>query len=99
METAEISFAQFTKVMLAAGYNQVIERIWEPNRTLEEHTHPYDVNAMVVQGEFVLTIEGEEPRKIVAGESFHVPANTPHTEQYGAVGATFWAARKGQIPS
>jgi quercetin dioxygenase-like cupin family protein len=99
METAEISFAQFTKMMLAAGYNQVIERIWEPDLTLEEHTHPYDVNAMVVQGEFVLTVKGEEPRKIVAGESFHVLANTPHSEQYGAVGATFWAARKGRIPS
>ncbi len=99
MDTAQISFTQFTNVMLAAGYNQVIERIWEPNLTLEEHTHPYDVNAMVVQGEVVLIVKGKAPRKLVAGESFHLAANTPHIEQYGAQGAIFWAARKGQIPS
>lgn len=99
MEFAQISFEQFSKVMRAAGYDQVIERVWEPHRTLAEHTHPYDVNVLIVQGEVVLTIKGEEPKKLVAGESLQVPANMPHTEQYGSAGATFWAARKGDIPS
>ncbi len=99
MKTTQISLAQFTKVMLAAGYNQVIERVWEPNQTLDEHTHPFDVNAIVIQGEVLLTIKGENPRKLVAGESFNLSAHTPHSEQYGPEGAIFWAARKGEIPS
>ena len=99
MGTAQISFAQFEKVMLAAGYNQVLQRIWEPDQMLEEHTHPFEVNAMVVQGEVLLTIKEEKPRRIVAGESFSLSAHTTHSEQYGPEGAIFWAPRKGEIPS
>ncbi len=99
MKTAQISFAQFEKVMMSAGYNQVIERVWEPNQMLDEHTHPFEVNAMVIQGEVLLTIKGEKPQRLVAGESFSLSAHIPHSEQYGPEGAIFWAARKGQIPS
>jgi len=84
--------------MLAAGYDQVTERVWELDTKLEEHTHPFDANAIVVQGEVILGIKGRDPRLLTEGDTFHVLANTPHTEVYGTKGATYWVARKGDVP-
>ena len=55
--------------MLAAGYDQVTERVWEPHTKLEEHTHPFEANAIVVQGEVILGIKGSEPRRLTVGDT------------------------------
>ena len=98
MDTIQLSLEQFKAVMLAAGYDQVTERVWEPHTKLEEHAHPFEANAIVVQGEVILGIKGSEPRRLTVGDTFHVLANTPHTEVYGSEGATYWVARKGDVP-
>ena len=98
MESIQLSLDQFKSIMLSAGYDQVTERVWEPHTKLDEHTHPFEANAIVVQGEVTLGIQGKEPRKLKAGDTFHVLANTPHTELYGSEGATYWVARKGDVP-
>jgi hypothetical protein len=46
----------------------------------------------------VLGVKGYQPRRLIAGDTFHVLANTPHFEEYGKDGATYWVARKGDIP-
>lgn len=48
MEAINFTLEQFRSVMLAAGYDEVTERSWEPNTTLDVHTHPFDANAIVV---------------------------------------------------
>jgi len=98
MDSIQISLEQFRAVMLAAGYDQVTQRSWDPNIKLEEHVHPFDANAIVIQGEMVLGVKGYQPRRLIAGDTFHVLANTPHFEEYGKDGATYWVARKGDIP-
>nr|NDG07544.1 AraC family transcriptional regulator [Oxalobacteraceae bacterium] len=50
MEAINFTLEQFRSVMLAAGYDEVTERSWEPNTTLDVHTHPFDANAIVVSG-------------------------------------------------
>ena len=99
MNTFTMTFEQFSSVMLAAGYDQVTTRVWDANIKLDEHTHPFDANAIVVQGDMVLGVEGRKPIKLAAGDTFHLKANTPHYEEYGSQGATFWVARKGEIPA
>lgn len=90
----ELIFDQFQSLMLAAGYDEVIEREWPPNTRLEEHAHPFEANGIVVSGVMHLSIEGASARVLRAGDTFHVRAGVRHAETYGDQGATVWAARK-----
>lgn len=42
------------------------------------HSHPGDEISYVLEGEGELLIEGEDPRRLKAGESFVIPAGTVH---------------------
>ncbi len=42
------------------------------------HTHPGDEISYVAEGELILMMAGQAPRKVVAGEGFVVPAGTVH---------------------
>jgi hypothetical protein len=54
MDSIKISLDQFRNLMLSAGYDHVTERSWAPNTKIEERTHPFDANAIVIQGEMIL---------------------------------------------
>ena len=51
MTTFDFNPDQFRAEMLAAGYDEVLERPWAPGTVLDTHTHPFEANAIVVQGE------------------------------------------------
>ncbi|MYM66954.1 cupin domain-containing protein [Pseudoduganella sp. FT55W] len=42
------------------------------------HSHPGDEIAYILEGEGELRIEGEDPRRVKAGESYVIPAGTIH---------------------
>ena len=42
------------------------------------HTHPGDEISVVNEGELVLMVAGQPPRKVVAGEGFVIPAGVAH---------------------
>jgi quercetin dioxygenase-like cupin family protein len=86
-------FEAFEKLKLNEGFDEVLIRTWEPNFSNEKHTHPFDTEAVVVKGEFWLTI-GKEVRHLRIGDHFKVPRDVLHSEKYGPEGAVFWAARK-----
>ncbi|HEU4350274.1 MAG TPA: cupin domain-containing protein, partial [Burkholderiales bacterium] len=77
----------------AAGFDEVLERRWQPNTVIDTHTHPFAVQALVVQGEMRLSV-GERTRHLRPGDRFELEANVPHAERYGAEGATYWVARR-----
>ena len=58
-----------------------------------EHSHPFDVRAMVVQGALTLTRDGAS-RTYRAGETFTMPKGCLHSESYGAEGAVTLFGRK-----
>ncbi len=58
-----------------------------------EHSHPFDVRAMVLKGDFSLTREGETKR-YKAGEIFTMPRGCLHYESYGPDGAVILLGRK-----
>lgn len=53
----------------------------EPGRTVPEHTHPHEQISYVLEGEMVLTLDGEV-RTLRAGEGATILPHVPH-------GATF----------
>ena len=89
-----ITFEKFRGDMLAAGYEEVLERSWEPGAAVPTHTHPFEANALLVQGEMWLTEEGGTVRRLEAGDRFLLQANVPHEERYGPQGAVYWVARR-----
>ena len=87
------TFDQFKASSLAAGFDEVLVREWAPGQEVASHSHAFDVSALVVRGDLVLTV-GEQVHHLKAGDPFSLARDTLHTEQYGTDGATFWVARK-----
>ena len=86
-------FSVFESEALAAGFDEALERRWEPDALIELHSHPFDAKAVVVQGEMWLSCQGET-RHLVPGDMFALACGEPHAERYGAEGATYWVARR-----
>ena len=78
---------------LSEGFDEVLERTWEPNAVQEMHTHAFSVRALVVAGQMWLTV-GNDTQTLTPGDEFTLDKGTPHAELYGPEGATYWAARK-----
>lgn len=88
------SFEDYRRAALAEGFEEVVERRWEPGTVLDTHTHGFALKALVVQGEMWLGVQGVEMRRLVPGDSFALEREVPHAERYGEQGATYWVARK-----
>ena len=58
-----------------------------------EHSHPFDVRAMVLKGDFSLTRDGKT-QAYKAGEIFAMPRGCVHYESYGPEGAVILLGRK-----
>ena len=88
-----ITLETFTAEARAQGFDEVLERKWQPSMVLESHTHPFSLKALVVQGEMWLTV-GNEERHLRPGDEFALDRDVPHEERYGSEGATYWVARR-----
>lgn len=91
--SATESFESFRARSLREGADEVLERRWSPGQMVATHTHEFDARALLTEGEMWLTF-ASETRHLRAGDTFHVPAGTPHSEKYGPQGATYWVARR-----
>jgi len=69
------------------------ERVLEPGMTVAEHEHPFDVCALVLEGEIALTIDGKETL-YRPGDVFTMPAGCAHAERIGAHGVRYMAGRR-----
>ena len=50
-----------------------------PNGVAAPHTHPGLETSYILEGDLTLTIQGQPPRKLKAGDSFSVPPHAVHT--------------------
>jgi hypothetical protein len=89
------SFAAFEAEARAAGFDEAIAREWAPDMVVDTHTHPFDAEAVITQGEMWLTC-GDSTQHLLPGGTFSLAAGTPHSERYGPQGATYWVARRNR---
>ncbi|MBR0656095.1 cupin domain-containing protein [Plastoroseomonas arctica] len=76
---------EFEAALLRDGFSADI-RVVEPNTSNPEHSHPYDVRGLVLEGDITLTtVEGS--RTYRPGEVFTMEAGRPHAELFGPQGA------------
>jgi len=88
-----VTFEAFEAAARAQGFDEIVERKWDPGTVVQSHTHPFSVRALVVQGEMWLSV-GKDVRHLGPGDEFTLDRNVAHSERYGAQGATYWAARR-----
>lgn len=86
-------YARFEAQARQLGFDECLVRHWDPGQVLDTHTHPFDVQALVVQGSLRL-VQGESLEHLSAGDRFSLAAGIPHAERYGDEGAVFWVARR-----
>jgi mannose-6-phosphate isomerase-like protein (cupin superfamily) len=88
-----MNFETFARRMKKLGFDEVVKRQWQPLTIVEEHSHPFDSNAIVVRGEMWLTVNGRTEH-LLPGDTFELRAQQRHSERYGTEGATYWVARR-----
>jgi quercetin dioxygenase-like cupin family protein len=84
-------FKDFEKDLRSQGFDEAVVVTWPPLTSFEVHQHPFAAKALVVKGEMWLTV-GTHTRHLTRG--FQLAVNEPHSERYGAEGATYWVARR-----
>ena len=83
----------FEARLKAEGYPEIRTNGYEPNCHNPEHSHPFDVLALVLAGDITLTIGGKA-RTYRAGEEFSMQAGCPHVEDIGPAGVRYLVGRR-----
>ena len=84
---------QFETELKRDGFLEVEQKTVGPNVSVEEHTHPCDVRAMVLEGEVTLRFDGKT-QTCRAGDSLTMAAGCAHSESYGPQGVTYLVGRR-----
>ena len=77
----------------ADGFSDIESRDGAANFMAKPHTHPFDVRALVLDGEFTLHRDGGA-QTYRAGETFAMDAECMHAEQFGGAGSRYILARR-----
>jgi len=75
------------------GYPEIRTNQLKPNCHNAEHSHPFDVLALVLEGEITLTTEGSG-RTYRAGDEFSMQAGCRHVEDVGPQGVRYLVGRR-----
>jgi len=75
------------------GYPEIRTNALQPNCHNAEHSHPFDVLALVLEGDITLTIEGRA-RTYRAGDEFTMKAGCAHVEDVGPQGVRYLVGRR-----
>ena len=87
-----MTFETFRDNMLAAGYEEVLERRWAPHAAAPTHPHPFEANALGIHGEMRLSEQGGTARRLEDGDRCQWRANVSHEGRDGRQGAIYWVA-------
>ncbi len=84
---------QFLYLLRQEGFPEPVEVQQAPNGRLGIHEHPFEVKALVVEGDITIEVDGLSTI-YKAGDIFHLALKQPHTELYGSDGVKYLASRK-----
>lgn len=84
---------RFEAGLRADGFERIETKQLAAGSSTTEHSHPFDVRALVTSGEISLTVAGEK-RTYVAGEVFTMAADCRHAENIGGEGVRYLVGRR-----
>jgi quercetin dioxygenase-like cupin family protein len=85
--------ASFEARLRDQGYENIGQREIAANTVNEDHTHDFDAQVLVLDGEITIT-RGGKAQTFRTGDSCEVPAGTVHAEQIGPEGVRYLAGRR-----
>ncbi len=84
----------FLKVLSQDSFPEPVLVVREQGGFLDTHTHPFEVKALVTQGQIDIVIDGLK-QTYLSGDVFHLMHSQEHAEGYGNQGVQYLASRKG----
>jgi quercetin dioxygenase-like cupin family protein len=84
---------QFAALLRQEGFEQLVTVEREPKGALALHRHPFQAEALILDGELRLVQDGRE-QVCRRGDLFHLAPNAPHAESDGPEGLRCLAGRK-----
>jgi quercetin dioxygenase-like cupin family protein len=84
---------QFIEMLQQEGYPEPVEVRQVPNGFLGDHTHPFAVKALVIDGSIQIVAQGN-CKTYLAGDVFQLDFEQLHAESYGPAGVIYLASRK-----
>jgi quercetin dioxygenase-like cupin family protein len=88
----DLKEAHFEFALRRDGFT-VERKTLEPNASTSAHAHPFDVRALVLNGEITLAVEGID-YAYRAGDIFVMPAGHLHAETAGPDGVEYLVGRR-----
>jgi quercetin dioxygenase-like cupin family protein len=85
--------AEFERSLRADGYQQIETKSVSPRTHNDAHEHPFDVKALVLDGQIALMVANES-RTYRVGEVFTMAAGCKHVEDIGAEGVRYIVGRR-----
>ena len=83
----------FETELKSEGYDEILTGTTQGPKHNAEHSHSYDVKAMVIDGAITLAWDGRM-QTFRPGEIFTMARGCPHTETFGPEGAVTLVGRK-----
>ena len=83
----------FEATLAEQGYREVERRALPSTYRAREHSHPFDVRALVLDGDITLTVNGDA-RTYRAGDVFTMDAGCAHAEAVGPDGVRYLVGRR-----
>ncbi len=90
---SDATVAAFEATLRAEGFTEVDARDYAPGTCNAEHTHPFDVKALMLSGELTLGC-GPDTATYRTGDVFTLAAHRVHTEQFGAEPTRYLVGRR-----
>ena len=88
-----MTHSEFEARLKAEGFPEILTNGLPPNRHNPEHSHPFDVLALVLEGAITLTVAGQA-RTYGVGDEYSMKAGCPHIEDVGPAGVKYIAGRR-----
>jgi quercetin dioxygenase-like cupin family protein len=83
----------FSAALERDGFSEISTRTQDALRENTAHSHPFEVRALMLEGELSLTFEGRT-QLCRPGDVFTMKAGCEHAEKFGPQGATYLVGRK-----
>ena len=84
---------EFETQLARDGFDETLTRRLDPGHTVPPHSHPFDVRALVLEGEITLTSDAGT-RTFGAGEIFTMDSGRQHAELCGPRGVSYLVGRR-----
>lgn len=85
--------AEFEAALRSDGFQEVVTKFVPHAPPTPEHSHPFDVRALVLEGAITLTAGGQS-RTYGPGDVFVMAHGRPHAEAIGAEGVRYVVGRR-----